>query len=50
LSGEQLAKKIVQPLGLPAHTSLTVGTLGNIMRAESTHKEVSREVLLESIL
>ena len=39
-----------QRLSIPNHTSLTVGTLGNILRAVSAHKHVTREALLESIL
>lgn len=39
-----------QRISVPAHRALTVGTLGNILRAVASHKGVSREDLLKSIL
>jgi len=39
-----------QRLSVPAHHALTVGTLGNILRAVAAHKGVSRETILRSIL
>ena len=39
-----------QRLSVPAHQALTVGTLGNILRAVAAHKGVSRETILRSIL
>lgn len=38
-----------QRLSIPAHKSLNLGTLGNILRAVSTHKGVPKEAILESI-
>ena len=39
-----------QRISVPAHGALTVGTLGNIIRAVAAHKGISREELLKSIL
>lgn len=39
-----------QRLSVPAHKSLTVGTLGNILRAVAEHKGVTKDQLLASIL
>ena len=38
-----------QRLSIPAHKTVNIGTLGNILRVVSTHKGVSREAILESI-
>lgn len=37
-------------LSIPAHKTINIGTLGNILRAVCTHKGVSRETILDSIL
>ena len=39
-----------QRISVPAHGALTVGTLGNIIRAVAAHKGITREELLKSIL
>ena len=39
-----------QRLAIPAHKSLKLGTLGSILRAVTTHKGVSRETILRSLL
>jgi predicted RNA binding protein YcfA (HicA-like mRNA interferase family) len=38
-----------QRLAIPAHKAVNIGTLGNILRAVSSHKGVSREAILESL-
>jgi len=38
-----------QRLSAPAHKSVSIGTLGNILRAVSAHKGVSRDSILKSI-
>jgi hypothetical protein len=39
-----------QRISIPDHKSLNVGTLGNILRAVASHKGVSREEILTSIV
>jgi hypothetical protein len=39
-----------QRLAIPLHQSLRVGTLGNILRAVASHKGISKEQILQSIL
>jgi predicted RNA binding protein YcfA (HicA-like mRNA interferase family) len=39
-----------QRIAIPDHKSLKVGTLNNILRAVASHKGVTREKILESIL
>ena len=38
-----------QRIAVPAHKSLRVGTLNNILRTVATHKGVTREEILASI-
>jgi len=38
-----------QRLVIPAHKAVNVGTLGNILRAVSSHKGVSKEMILQSL-
>ncbi len=38
-----------QRIAIPAHPSLRVGTLNAILRAIASHKNVSRDALLESL-
>jgi predicted RNA binding protein YcfA (HicA-like mRNA interferase family) len=39
-----------QRIAIPAHKSLKLGTLGNILRTIAAHKGVSKEEILETIL
>lgn len=38
-----------QRLAIPGHAALKVGTLGSILRTVATHKNVSRDRILETI-
>jgi predicted RNA binding protein YcfA (HicA-like mRNA interferase family) len=39
-----------QRISIPDHKTLNVGTLGNILRAVASHKRVSREQILNSLM
>lgn len=38
-----------QRLAVPAHKAVSIGTLGNILRAVAAHKGVSKEAVLRSL-